>query len=352
MLSNAATKLVLNLLHHSGAARLARPFFAGKGAILMLHRVEPASEKPSPFSPNAHLSITPEFLDGLLKDLSNHGFEFVDLNEAATRINRDNDRAPFICVTLDDGYRDNLQHAVPLFRQHHAPFTIFVAPGLVDGRATLWWEDLEHLIAAKNQLKIKLPGFPAALSIRSNSEKIDVFNMLHNFLTKKITEHEQRQWIAKICANNPIDPQAHRAQSIMNWKEIATLSRDPLGSIGAHTIHHYALGRLDAEQCRTEMMQSANEIEQKIGVRPIHIAYPYGYPAAAGARDFAIAAQCGFKTAVTTRHGVCYAGHRAHLTALPRISVNGHFQDSKYVRTLLSGATTMLQNKGRKLNVT
>lgn len=348
-----ATKLVLNTLRYSGAAQLARSFWGGCGGILMLHRVEPAenSENQSKFRPNAHLSITPDFLDALLTELSHSGFEFVDLDEAAARIVSGTKQPPFICLTLDDGYRDNLQNAVPLFRKHDVPFTIFVAPGLVDGRATLWWEDLQHLIAARQQINIDLPNRQATFSMRSAVEKTNAFNQLLDMLTSKVSEQEQRQWMAELCAQNAIDIQAHRANSIMDWDEFATLARDPLCTIGAHTIHHYALARLGEDECRSEMMQSAAEIELHIGYRPAHFAYPYGYPAAAGVRDFAFAAECGFKTAVTTRHGVCYPEHRDYLTALPRISVNGHFQNSNYVKTLLSGASTLMQNKGRKLNV-
>jgi len=53
---------------------------------------------------------------------------------------------------------------------------------------------------------------------------------------------------------------------------------------------------------------------------------------AAGAREFRIAAELGFKTAVTTRPGVLFKAHRDYLTALPRISVKGQFQQQRALR--------------------
>ena len=52
-----------------------------------------------------------------------------------------------IAVTLDDGYRDNAEHALPVFRRHGVPFTIFVCPGFCDRTSELWWEALERIIA-------------------------------------------------------------------------------------------------------------------------------------------------------------------------------------------------------------
>ena len=87
------------------------------------------------------------------------------------------------------------------------------------------------------------------------------------------------------------------------------------------------------------------------GVRPRHLAYPVGDRTAAGPREFRIADDLGFSTAVTTRPGVIFPRHANHLMALPRISLNGNFQKPRYAKVLISGAATALNNRFRQVNV-
>ena len=111
------------------------------------------------------------------------------------------------------------------------------------------------------------------------------------------------------------------------------------------------LAKMPARSARSEMEMSRTVIEAALGRRPDHLAYPVGDVTSAGPREFRIASELGFKTAVTTRPGVVFPEHRPHLTALPRISLNGEHQQLRYVRVLLSGAATALWNGFRRVDV-
>ena len=128
------------------------------------------------------------------------------------------------------------------------------------------------------------------------------------------------------------------------------LASDPLVTIGAHTVNHPMLAKLSPQAVRSEMELSRSVIEAALAVRPEHLSYPIGDPTSAGPREFEIAAELGFKTAVTTRPGVLFPEHADHLTALPRISLNGDYQRVRYVRVLLSGAATAMWNGFRRLD--
>lgn len=363
MPSNTVTKLILDVLSLSGISLLLKPLWSGVGGILMLHRVEPPNEpvlgqsvgyKPqenvSNFAPNSGLTITPQFLDILLGELKSSGFEFVDLDEATRRI-KNGSLKPFVAITLDDGYKGNAIHAAPVFHKHNAPYTIFVAPGLVDGRATLWWEDLEYLIRDNENIELNLPRNKLVLEVKTVEQKNAAYEKAMQILISDVSEIEQRKIVSAACRKYKFNAEAHRASSIMDWAELKEIAKDGLCTLGAHTLHHYAVARLSDKDCKTQLKQSADEIKKQTGKRPEHFAYPYGYPSAAGTRDFKIAKELCFKSAVTTRHGVCYQQHCEHLMALPRISVNGNFQKARYIKAMLSGATTLLFNKGKKLNV-
>jgi peptidoglycan/xylan/chitin deacetylase (PgdA/CDA1 family) len=98
------------------------------------------------------------------------------------------------------------------------------------------------------------------------------------------------------------------------------------------------------------MAMSRSVIEAALGFRPDHLSYPVGDKTSAAVREFKIAAELGFKTAVTTRPGVLFPEHRDHFMCLPRISLNGEHQQLRYVRVLLSGAATAVWNRFRRVD--
>jgi peptidoglycan/xylan/chitin deacetylase (PgdA/CDA1 family) len=165
------------------------------------------------------------------------------------------------------------------------------------------------------------------------------------------TEEEVRRVVRDLCACYRVDVASFCRDLCMDWAEIVDLAVDPLCTIGAHTVNHMMLRKVPSDATvRAEMEMSRAVLEAALGKRPEHLAYPVGDPTSAGPREFRIAAELGFKTAVTTRPGVLFKAHRDYLTALPRISVNGEFQQQRYVKVLMSGAGTALWNRFRRVS--
>jgi peptidoglycan/xylan/chitin deacetylase (PgdA/CDA1 family) len=146
-----------------------------------------------------------------------------------------------------------------------------------------------------------------------------------------------------------VDPGEPGRRTLMTWDELRGIAAHPLVSIGAHSVNHYNLRRLPEERARHEMTDAVTLLRSELGEAPRHMAYPYGYAGAVGNREVELAKAAGYASAVTTRHGVLRAEHAEHLHALPRISVNGRYQRVAHIRTMLSGITTPLANRGKML---
>jgi peptidoglycan/xylan/chitin deacetylase (PgdA/CDA1 family) len=328
-------KAALLVLRCSGADRLLAPMTGGIGVILMLHHVCP--DEPRDFDPNRILKISPQFLETLIAGIRELGFEIVSLDEAHRRITRQAPGRRFACITLDDGYRDNREHAYPILRKHGAPFTVFVASDFADGRGQLWWLALEQVIARVDHLCLEMNGRPRTFRCADAASKRATFHAAYWWL-RGIEEAHARQVVRQLCSQVGLDLDSMFGDLLMNWAELRELGRDPLVTIGAHTKSHFALAKLSSEAARSEIVAGLDRMQTMLGMRPVHLSYPYGCEQSAGPREFALARELGFETAVTTRKGVVFAEHGNHLTALPRISINGEYQDMRCVSVLLSGA--------------
>ncbi|WP_214471726.1 polysaccharide deacetylase family protein [Mesorhizobium sp. dw_380] len=341
----AIRKLALNVARYTGLAPLARPFVGGIGAILMLHRVTATPEKPD--SVNRHLNIAPGFLDALIADMKADGYAFVSMDEAVERIKAGGKRGRFATITADDAYRDNMTEALPVLEKHGAPITIYVAPGLIDGTADLWWDVAEDIVNASDRLTLVTSNGPAVIDCATPARKQQAVARLHAYLGTEVREEELRAVLRDLAASTGVDADAPRLRTLMNWDEIRTVAAHPLVTIGAHTINHSNLKRLAEADARHEIGAVKDVLRAELGREPRHFAYPYGYASAVGCRELGFARDAGYVSAVTTRHGVLRAEHAGFLHALPRISVNGRYQNLAHIRTMLSGVTTPLANAGK-----
>jgi peptidoglycan/xylan/chitin deacetylase (PgdA/CDA1 family) len=337
----------LEVLYFSGAHLLLRPIFAGVGAIFMLHHVRPRADRA--FRPNRHLEVTPQFLRAMLAHLRSRDIDIIAIDEVHRRlVERDFSRR-FACFTFDDGYRDNREFALPLLREFDAPFTLYVTSDFAEGSGRLWWIALERAIAKASAIEAVIGGVPSRMETATVAAKQAAFDRLHDWL-RGLAEHDLRREVAALCTRHGVDDDAICRDLCLSWEELKAFARDPLVTVGAHTITHCSLARQSEEIASQELALGRARIEDVLQRPVLHLAYPYGDRMAAGPREFSLARAAGYKTAVTTRPGMLFAENAAHLTALPRVSLNGNYQETRILPVLTSGAATAMWNGFRRID--
>ncbi len=351
MPSPAVLRTALDTLHFSGLTSLTRNFLRGRGAIFCLHHVCPGGGRQQGFFPNSKLEIEPEFLVSLINHVRMRGYQTLSLGDAVARLESSpKNEKPFAVFTLDDGYKDNQIYAQPVFDALNCPYTIFVAPRIAEGTCELWWRILELIIARNKNVSGQIGDFAFNLPCSSEIEKWSAWNLLLPKV-EALEEHQQRTTIRSLAAVHSIDVEAYCKAVAMTWDDLRKINQDPLCTIGAHTMNHHSVGKMNAAEAAQELEKSRAVISKHLGQDVAFNAYPYGDEPNATARDFKLAAEAGYQASLTTRKGIVVSDHAQHLQAFPRVMISGRYQEIRYVDAMMSGLPTLLLNKLKTVNV-
>lgn len=113
------------------------------GEVWMLHRVvEQRSVKPE----QRDLEVTPAWLEQKINDYRAKGWKFVSIDNLPKK-------GRWVCITFDDGYRDNYTLAYPLLKQLDVPFAVYVSTGFLDNHNEMWWYPGQQLAMSTDELK-------------------------------------------------------------------------------------------------------------------------------------------------------------------------------------------------------
>jgi len=230
----------------SGLHRIARAGARGRGVILTFHRVQPKAATADGYAPNRGLEIAPAFLDAALDVAEREGFQLVSLDEARRRL-VEGDGAPFAALTFDDGYRDTLEVALPVLERRGAPFTVYCAKGFIERSARVWWLELEEAIRRLEAVDVGALRLPA----RTPAQKSKAFERVY-WLLRRRPEAELLDAVGGLARRAGVKSEALSEGLFMDWSEVASLSRHPLATIGAHSVTHRRLAHWSAAEARAE----------------------------------------------------------------------------------------------------
>lgn len=283
------------------------------GVVLMLHRV--AKYDKSRLVPNEDLKVSPAFLQKTIDKYRKAGFAFLSLDEVYNIITGKNKiDKPFVAFTLDDGYLDNYTMAYPIFKRNHVPFCIFVATDFPDKQAILWWITIEDLILSHDEIHL---SDSSTYICQTYQQKWDTFRLLR----EKILKLDQKNLLTSLqdlFADYQIDWLEPIQEMSMSWDNIRELGKEPLCTIGGHTMSHPSFIPLTLEKIKTEIDGGLEKLSTVIEYDIRHFAYPYGSIKEDGEREYEYLKSFDFKTTFVSFGGVVTKNDINNMTHLPR----------------------------------
>lgn len=298
-----------------------RRVFEGNAAILMLHRIAPIDSAKLPI--NEALKVSPEFLQSFITEAKERGYSFVSLDELAHNLTESKPFSKLLCITIDDGYKDNLTYGYPIFDTHRVPFCIYVCTSFPESSHNMWWFGLEDYLLAN-----KGGGQCTDSAHRQYTESSELEHLEELFLSLRaqiIQNSTSYTDSLHICQKLGIayNPRTYDALAL-SWEDIAYIAKNPLATIGNHTHTHPIFNRLTPQEISDDIAQ-AQRLFKAHNLAPRHFAYPFGGRIEVDSAYFAIPQELSFVTATTTRMGSIYPKHKDFMYALPRFMLTDTF---------------------------
>ena len=267
-------------------------FFQPKAVVLCYHRIAEISIDPF------ELCVSPDNFEQQLQVLKS--YELVKANQLVEHLNKRSLKNGMVCITFDDGYRDNYAKAKPLLQKHESPSTFFIPVHFIGQEQLFWWDELQFIILGEHDL-------PNKISIVINSERLD-FDLgveshysaedrekLTNWLwynppptkrSKLYIELWKRLRPLDYTSISGILSELRKWSSLnmtgvdlelpMSIDELKNLTGDPLFEIGVHTVTHPALAFHNRQKQYDEIAGCKKRLIE-FGTKNIYtIAYPYG----------------------------------------------------------------------------
>jgi peptidoglycan/xylan/chitin deacetylase (PgdA/CDA1 family) len=295
---------IARALHRTGALDLllaARARLRGGGlAILTYHHIA---------EPDAAYKFDPEVADATPAQFRRH-LELlarrcvpIGVDEMCAALDGEPLPPNAVMITFDDGYRSNLEVALPILRELGFPAVFFVTTRFIDERRLYWWEAIAYIVRSSARGPIEIAEPRTALDLGAP----DAIGRLQRVVKQKVGL-DVDQFIADLARAADVEwtPTVERALAddlIMTWDEIRALAASGM-DIESHTRRHRVLQTLDADQLTDELAGSRLDLERQLG-RPVRaVAYPVGRSIAAEPRIRHAVAAAGYRVGLTNASGI------------------------------------------------
>ena len=329
------SKAFLNLLP---TPTILKNYIGGKGTIFMIHQVANRDKSGLPSVEN--LKISPKYLENSIKKLIDLNYDFISISNLEDRLKKESKKR-FAIFTLDDGYKDNYTNAYKILKKYNIPFTIYVTSSFPNKSATLWWYCIAKIIMKED----KIVTSKRTIISKTIKEKERAFRVLKedilNFDYKNL-EDNLIKYLSNYNIKKCLDKQ--KEELCISWQELEELSKDPLVTIGGHTINHPSLPKLSLKDAKEEILENKKELESRLNIEVNTFAYPFGSNADFTKREQDMVKDLGFNNALTTKSGNIFSIHKEYIYSLPRVALTEGIDIDKKLYII-----PFIRNRGKRV---
>jgi peptidoglycan/xylan/chitin deacetylase (PgdA/CDA1 family) len=204
-----------------------------------------------------------------------------------------------VALTFDDGYRDNLEVAVPLLEDLGFPATFFLVPGLLSHDVRPWWEVLGWGFARARPAVVHWDG--RALPTRGRQGRRAFRWLAERLKVLDLATREER--VDELLGLLQPEGQGADDRLFLDWAGARELVRRGF-SVGSHSIRHAILSREHPQEQARDLAASRTQLEAELGVRVPLLAYPNGTRMDYDERTMRAAALAGHTHALGAHAGI------------------------------------------------
>ncbi len=279
----------------------------GKLSILIYHRVHAHIDPIFPAEVDAkQFSLQLDWIKSL--------FNVIPLDEAIDALREDKLPSRAAAITFDDGYADNIDIALPILKERALSATFFVCTGYLDG-GRMWNDTIIESVRRALGTNLDLTAF--SLGKHNISDVKERRSTILNLIKQlKYLPVETRQ--EKVDQIKEVIGQTLPDNLMLRSEQVREMYVAGMG-IGAHTVTHPILARVDQNRAYQEIKEGRERLQAILG-KPVSLfAYPNGKPGEDYLPEHVnIAKGLGFKAAVSTAWGA--SSKTGDMFQLPRFT--------------------------------
>lgn len=231
-----------------------------------------------------------------------------------------------LLITFDDGYRNNLDYALPICQQLSIKPVIFVATGHIDSGQPFWFDRLDYALQQNmgQSISLRYQENEYCFDGRTRKSLALSFKKFRDDCKQRFSNDIEMNLLF-IALSEMLEARAGKGLSdlegdddwsaLSSWTQLRQAVEAGLLDVASHGVDHWRIDRLDKQQALSQLVESKRRIEAELPSKCDYFCYPNG-----NYNNFTanLLKKSGYHAAFSTDVGLC--NRTSNLMALKRFN--------------------------------